>query len=69
MIKINLKNYNFYTILSVILILIGIGLWLDWIIKYGVVYDVGIYSLVIVFLIPGIVGFIMSLMDKKSVED
>ncbi|UCB58177.1 MAG: hypothetical protein JSV67_06110 [Thermoplasmatales archaeon] len=69
MIKINLKNYSFYTIFSVILILIGIGLWLDWIIKYGVVYDVGIYSLVIVFLIPGIVGFIISLMDKKTIED
>jgi hypothetical protein len=69
MIKINLKNYSFYTIFSVILILIGIGLWLDWIIKYGVVYDVGIYSLIIVFLIPGIVGFIISLMDKKTIED
>lgn len=69
MIKINLKNYSFYTIFSVILILIGIGLWLDWIIKYGVVYDVGIYSLVIVFLIPGIVGFIISIMDKKTIED
>jgi len=68
MIKINLKNYNFYTILSVILILTGIALWLDWIIKYGVGYNVGIYSLVIVFLIPGIVGFIISLMDKETVE-
>lgn len=69
MIKINLKKYNIYTIISVIFILIGIGLWLDWIIKYGVVYNIGIYSLVIVFLIPGILGFIISLMEKESVEN
>ena len=69
MIKINIKNYNFYTILSVIFILIGIALWLDWIIRYGVIYNIGIYSLAIVFIIPGIIGFIISLMEKETVED
>jgi hypothetical protein len=64
--KINIKNFNFYTILSILFLIAGIGIWLYWIIRYGVVYDIGIYSLAIVFIIPGIVGFILSLMDKKE---
>jgi len=66
MIKINKKNFNFYTILSLLFLIAGIAIWLLWIIKYGVVYDIGIYSLVIVFIIPGLIGLILSLMDKKE---
>ncbi len=66
MIKINKKNFNFYTILSILFLIAGIGIWLFWIIKYGVIYDIGIYSLAIVLIIPGILGFILSLMDKKE---
>jgi hypothetical protein len=66
MIKINIKNFNIYTILSILCLIAGIGVWLYWIIRYGVVYDIGIYSLAIVFIIPGILGFILSLMDKKE---
>lgn len=66
MIKINIKNLNFYTILSLLFLIAGVGIWIIWIIKYGVLYDIGIYSLAIVFIIPGIVGFILSLMDKRE---
>jgi hypothetical protein len=66
MIKIDKKNFNFYTILSILFLIAGIGIWLFWIIKYGVFYDIGIYSLAIVFIIPGILGFFLSLMDKKE---
>ena len=66
MIKIDKKNFNFYTILSILFLIAGIGIWLFWIIKYGVIYDIGIYSLAIVLIIPGILGFILSLMDKKE---
>ena len=66
MIKIDKKNFNFYTILSILFLIAGIGIWLFWIIKYGVIYDIGIYSLSIVFIIPGILGFFLSLMDKKE---
>jgi len=69
MIKINLKKYNFYTILSILFILAGLGIWIDWIIRYGIVYDIGIYSLVSVFIIPGIIGFIFTLLETESVED
>jgi hypothetical protein len=66
MIKINIKNFNFYTILSILFLIAGIGIWLIWIARHNVVYDIGIYSLAIVFIIPGIVGLILSLMDKKE---
>ena len=69
MMRINIKNFNFYTILSLLFLIAGIGIWLIWIIRYGVVYDIGIYSLAIVFIIPGIVGFILSLMDKKTKDE
>ncbi len=67
--KINIKNFNFYTILSILVLLAGIFLYIDWAIKYGVLYDLGIYSLVIVFIISGIIGFILSLMKKEEIED
>ncbi len=66
MMEINIKNFNFYTILSLLFLIAGVGIWIIWIIKYGVVYNIGIYSLAIVFIIPGIVGLILSLMDKKE---
>ncbi|UCF50578.1 MAG: hypothetical protein JSU91_03605 [Thermoplasmatales archaeon] len=67
--KINIKNFNLYTILSILVLLAGIFLWIDWIVRYGILYDLGIYSLVIVFIIAGIIGFILSLLKKEEVED
>jgi hypothetical protein len=64
-----MKNFNLYTILSIIFILIGLGLWIDWIIRYGIVYDIGIYSVVIVFLVAGIIGTILSLSREKEEEE
>ena len=66
MFKINMKNFNFYTVLSILFLIAGFGIWISWIIRFGVVFDIGIYALAIVFIIPGIVGFILSLMDKKE---
>ncbi len=67
--KIDIKNFNLYTILSILVLLAGILLWIDWIIRYGIIYDLGIYSLVIVFIISGIIGLILSLMKKEEIED
>ena len=67
--KINIKNFNFYTILSILVVLAGIFLYIDWVIRYNILYDLGIYSLVIVFIIAGIIGFILSLMKKEEVKD
>jgi hypothetical protein len=67
--KIDIKNFNFYTILSILILIAGIFLYIDWIIRYGIIYDLGIYSLVIVFIIGGIIGFILSLLKKEEIKD
>ena len=67
--KIDITNFNFYTILSILVLLAGIFLYIDWVVRYGVFYDLGIYSLVIVFIISGTFGFILSLMKKEEIED
>ena len=67
--KINIRNFNVYTILSILILLVGILIYIYWGIYYDVWYDVGIYSLTIVFIIPGIIGFMLSLMKKEEIED
>ena len=67
--KINIKNFNFYTILSILFLLAGILIYIYWGTTYNVWYDAGIYSLTIVFVIPGIIGLILSLMKKEKIED
>ena len=64
MLKINLKNFNFYTIISILFILAGLAFYIIWGTRFGVWYDIGIYSITIVFVLSGIIGFILSLQDK-----
>ncbi len=64
--NIKLKNFNIYTILSILFLLAGIFHYIYWGTRYGVWYDIGIYSLTIVLVIPGIIGIIVSLMEKKE---
>ena len=66
MIKLNFKNLNEYTILSLLFLFGGIIHYIYWGIRYGVWYDIGIYSLTIVLILPGIIGLILSLMDEKE---
>ena len=68
-IKINLKNFNIYTVLSLLSLLAGLLLWFYWIARYGVVYDIGIYSLVVVLVLPGIIGLILSLIERPQEEN
>jgi len=68
MIKINIRNFNFYTILSLLALIWGISFWIYWGTRYNVWDDIGIYSFCIVFIIPGIIGIILSLLDKKQEE-
>lgn len=67
--KINIRNFNFYTILSILFLLAGIFIYIFWGTYYNVWYDAGIYSLTIVLIIPGIIGLILSLMKKEEIED
>ncbi len=68
MFNINLKNFNIFTVLSILFLLGGIIHYLYWGSRYGVWYDIGIYSLTIVLIIPGIIGILLSL-NKKEEED
>ena len=66
MFKISLKNFNIYTVLSILFLLAGISILLSWGIIYDVWYDIGIYSLSSVLIIPGIIGIFLSLMEKEE---
>jgi len=67
--KINIKNFNVYTVLSMLFLLAGIIHYLYWGARYNVWYDIGIYSLTIVLVIPGILGILLSLMEEKDEEE
>ena len=64
--KINVKNFNIFTVLSILSLIAGIGIYMYWGITFGVWYDIGIYSLTIVLVLPGIIGTILSLMEKTE---
>ena len=67
--RIDVKNFNLLTIFSILVLLAGLLIYIYWGTRYGVWYDIGIYSLTIVFVIPGIIGILLSLMKKDEAED
>jgi hypothetical protein len=64
--RINIKKFNVFTLISVLAIIAGLGFYLYWGSKYGVWYDIGIYSITIVFVLPGVIGTILSLLEKPE---
>jgi hypothetical protein len=64
--KIDIKNFNIFTIISILFLLAGIFHYLYWGARYGIWYDIGIYALTIVMVIPGIIGIILSLMEREE---
>jgi hypothetical protein len=62
MIKLDLKKLNIFTIISLLLLLAGILFYVYWGIRFGVWYDIGIYSITIVFVLGGLLGTILTLM-------
>ena len=69
MIKLNIKNFNIWTVLSLLALIAGISFWIFWGTRYNEWTDIGIYSITIVMVLPGILGLIISLMDKKEEEN
>ena len=65
-ININMENLSIYTIISFIFLIIGVFAWISWGLTFGVWADIGIYSFTIVFVLSGILGIIISLMDPKE---
>ena len=66
MIKINMKNLNVFTILSLMLLLLGIVFYIGWGLRFGVWFDVGIYSVTIFFVLCGILGTVLTLYEKSD---
>ena len=66
MMKINIKKFNVFTLISLLTLIAGVGLYIYWGIRYGVWYDIGIYSVTSVFVISGIVGILLSLYEKTE---
>ena len=67
--KINLKNFNVFTLISLLSLIGGIAFWICWGLRFGVWYDIGVYALSIVLIVPGIIGTTLSLMNKKEEEN
>ena len=66
MTKINIKKFNVFTLISLVLLIFGISLYIYWGMRYKVWIDIGIYSITSVFVISGIVGILLSLYEKTE---
>ncbi len=62
--SIRLKNFNAYTILSLLVLISGIGFYIIWGLRYGVWADIGVYALTIVLVLSGTIGTLITLADK-----
>ena len=66
---ISLKNFNIFTVLSLLFIIAGLIHYIYWGLRYGVWIDIGIYSITIVLVLSGVIGFFLTLIDKKEEKD
>ncbi len=66
--KLDIKNTNAYTIVALIVLIAGFLFYISWGLRYGVWYDVGIYSITIVLVLGGLLGAILSLSMEKTEE-
>jgi len=62
----DIKKYNFKTVLSLILLTAGVLFYIYWGITYGVWANIGIYSITIVFVLAGIFGMVLSLLEDEE---
>ena len=62
----NIKNINLKTILALLMLIAGILFYISWGIIYGVWADIGIYSITIVLVIPGIIGLFLSILENRT---
>jgi hypothetical protein len=62
------KYLNIKTIASIVLLLFGILFYIYWGVRYGVWYDIGIYSITILFVLGGIFGFLLTTHREEETE-
>ena len=66
MIKLNMKNANIFTLISGLFLLAGILFYIYWGIRYGVWADIGVYALTIFFVLAGVLGLLLTLLEQKE---
>ena len=66
MIKINTKKFNIFTLISFLLLIAGALFYLYWGIRFGVWYDIGIYSFSIIFVLAGVFGILLTLYETSE---
>jgi hypothetical protein len=66
MMRINIKKFSVFTLASLLILLSGIGFYIYWGVRFGVWYDIGIYSITSVLVVSGIVGILLSLYEKTE---
>ena len=65
--KINVKNFNVFTVLSLLALIAGVVFYLYWVDRYPDAWgNIGIYSITVVLVLAGIIGTILSLMEKSE---
>jgi hypothetical protein len=67
--NLSIRNFNAYTIVTLIILIAGLLFYIGWGLRYNVWVDVGIYSLTIVLVLTGLLGTILSLTLEKSEEE
>lgn len=67
--KLTLKNINAYTVVALIILIVGLLFYISWGLRYNIWWDVGIYSITIVFVLSGLIGTIVSLKLEKTEEE
>ena len=64
MIKLNREKFNIYTLISLLFLIAGILFYISWVIRFPNAWgDIGIYSITIVFVLGGLFGIILTLLD------
>ena len=69
MIRLNRKKFNIYTLISLLFLIAGILFYISWVIRFPNAWaDIGIYSITIVFVLGGLFGTILTLLDQPEEE-
>jgi len=54
------------TIISVLMLLVGIIFYLGWSLRYDAWTNIGVYSLTIILVVPGILGLLLSMHQEDK---
>jgi len=64
--NIDIRNFNWKTLLALLTLIAGILIFIYWGTRYGVWTDIGIYTLTIVLVLFGVFGILLSLTEQKE---